>query len=48
MEFLFKRLKEMEDKDLPDLVVIGLQEVVELKAKNFHQFFNENTKVIFK
>lgn len=37
LEFLFQKLNK---DDMPDIVVIGLQEVVELKAKNITSFFN--------
>lgn len=37
LEFLFDK---MDRDDMPDIIVIGLQEVVELKAKNLTSFFN--------
>lgn len=38
LEGLVSRLRKMEPSELPDLIIIGLQEVVELKAKNITQF----------
>lgn len=39
LEFLFDK---MNKDDMPDIVVIGLQEVVELKAKNITSFFGQS------
>lgn len=44
VEDLFESLSNMDSEELPDVVMVGLQEVVELKARNFTQFFTDDSK----